>query len=159
MSELQPPTNDPIEVLVLDIGGTVVREGAGVRPDGSLAVELQPGVAEDLAELARRYAITAATNTGFMSAHEVRAYLDQAGVGRYFAEIVTSSDHRAPKPDPTIVVLAARAGGATAMDHVLFIGDAASDEEAARRAGVNFAFVAPEGLAFTVARWHMERDE
>ncbi|MDA8262778.1 MAG: HAD hydrolase-like protein [Actinomycetota bacterium] len=159
MSAFGAVSRDPLEVLVLDIGGTVVREGAGFLPDGTLVVELQPGVEKDLAELASRYTITAATNTSFMSAGEVRAYLDRGGVGHYFAEIVTSFDHRAPKPDPTIVVLAARAGGATAMDRVLFVGDAASDEEAARAAGVHFAFVAPDGLGATVARWLLERDK
>ncbi|MDA8207426.1 MAG: HAD hydrolase-like protein [Actinomycetota bacterium] len=148
----------PLEVLVLDVGGTLVREGAGSGPDGALVVELLPGVAADLELLAEQFPITAATNTAFMSAAEVREYLDRAGIGRYFTEIVTSFDQGSAKPDPGIVIGAARAGGATAMESVLFIGDMPSDEEAARRAGVHFAWVLPEGIAATVARWQEGRD-
>ena len=152
-------TTVQLEVLVLDIGGTVLREGAGIGPDGNLAVELLPAVAEDLATLTGSLRITAATNTASMSSREVREHLDRAGIGRYFTEIVTSSDVGAAKPDPTTVIRAALAGGAGDMDAVLFIGDMPTDEEAARRAGVHFARVLPEGIAATVEKWREERKQ
>jgi phosphoglycolate phosphatase-like HAD superfamily hydrolase len=145
-----------LEVLVLDIGGTVVREGAGFEADGSLRVELMPMVAEDLGVLATQLVITAATNTTGLTSATIRGYLDRVGVGRYFGAIVTSFDRGLAKPDPTIVTDAARAGGATSMDRVLMIGDRSTDQDAALAGGAHFAWASEDGLIAAIVQWQRE---
>ena len=88
-----------------------------------------PGVAQALAQLGGRK--STATTKGTPT---TRAVLDQFGLLQYF-DHVQGTDGFPAKPEPDVVLTALRALGARPQD-CLFVGDAAADMEAGRRAGV-----------------------
>lgn len=137
--------SDRLEAIVFDIGGTLVVEAAPVTSTGDLVPVLRPGVAADLDTLSRSYRLGAATNTSVMRETEVRALLARAGVDRYFAVVVTSSDVGASKPDPRVLLVASER---LAVDpaRALYVGNSPIDQQAASAAGMFFADVGTGGL-------------
>jgi HAD superfamily hydrolase (TIGR01509 family) len=114
---------------------------------GHRATRVYPGVPEMLAALAGRK--STATTKGSAS---TRAILEQFGLLPHF-DHVQGTDGFAYKPAPDVILAALNALGAEPRD-CLFVGDAPSDMEAGRRAGVTTCAVRwgygdPEGMA----RW------
>jgi putative hydrolase of the HAD superfamily len=63
--------------------------------------------------------------------------LDRAGVGRYFAAVVSSAEAGAAKPDPVVFTAALERLGVE-PDRALHIGDTEADSEGAAAAGLAF---------------------
>src|SRR5688572_10298424 len=126
------------DALLLDVGGTLVAEAAAGTAVADLRARPLPGVVESLRLLAGRVRLAAVTNTATMSADEVRALLNPAGIGEYLEYIVTSADVGAAKPDPAVIRVALELLGVPAS-RALVVGDAITDGEAALAAGASFA--------------------
>lgn len=142
-----------LDALILDIGGTLVVEAAPGTPTAHLDVQLLPGVLDDLRVLASSVRLAAATNTAVMREPEVRVLLGPSGLAELLEVIVTSCDVGAAKPDPLMLQTVLTCLGNPDPSRVLFVGDLATDEEAARAAGIAYEMVRPDGIAATVAEW------
>jgi putative hydrolase of the HAD superfamily len=113
---------------------------------GSMHFEVLPGVRESLPRL-RRFGLELAVVANFdLTLHDRLAEL---GLAAYFSTVVTPADAGAAKPHRRIFEVALERLG-VAPARALHVGDGASDEEGARRAGMQFAW-AP--LAAALERW------
>lgn len=127
---------DDLDVVLLDVGGTLIEEAAPGTAVSDLHARPHAGVAETLDVLARTMRLAAVTNTAVMHEPDVRRLLDDAGL--HLDVIVTSVDAGAAKPDPAALRIALERLDAPA-DRALYIGDLDTDEAAARAAGTAFA--------------------
>jgi phosphoglycolate phosphatase len=93
----------------------------------------EPGMAETLQLLARRFPLAVATNRG-TSMPEILRHFE---LGRYFTTVVTCRDVARPKPHPDMLLLAAERLDCNA-GQLLFVGDSELDMQAAREAGMPF---------------------
>ncbi|MHB1549099.1 MAG: 5,6-dimethylbenzimidazole synthase, partial [Acidimicrobiales bacterium] len=150
---MEPTRFERLDAVILDIGGTLVREAAPAAPTSGLIARSLPRVAEDLRILARSVRLAAATNTAVMSESDVRALLAPTGIDGLLEVVVTSADVGVAKPDPTLLRVALERLGGIAPDRALYIGDRATDEAAAKAAGMHFAPVHPAGVLAAVQRW------
>ena len=98
---------------------------------GALRFEVLPGTVEALERLRALGLTLAVVGNWDFSLHE---RLADAGLRRLFATVV----HAAGKPDPGGILRALDSIGVS-RERALHIGDAETDEEAARAAGVRFA--------------------
>jgi FMN phosphatase YigB (HAD superfamily) len=110
-----------IRAVAFDFGHTLVDE----QKDASIPLELRPihlmpGVSEILPHIRIPLAVWANTHTATGS--DVQHFLDRAGIGRFFAWIVTSVDAGFRKPAPQFFDFALRVCG-LARDEVLFVGN------------------------------------
>lgn len=110
-----------IKAVAFDFGHTLVDE----QKDASISLEsrpvhLMPGVSEILLHLVIPLAVWANTRTA--TGTDLRHFLDRAGVGRFFAWVVTSVDAGFRKPAPQFFELALRKCG-LAQHEVLFVGN------------------------------------
>jgi 2-phosphoglycolate phosphatase len=111
------------------------------------STEVYPGVAEALSKLKGRK--STATTKGTPT---TRAVLEQFGLIAFF-DHVQGTDGFPAKPHPDVVFKALEGLGAQPED-CLFVGDSASDMEAAKRAGVRSCAVTyGYGHASEMARW------
>jgi putative hydrolase of the HAD superfamily len=102
----------------------------------AMRFEVIPGVVESLRRL-RRCGLELAVVANFdMTLHD---RLRDLGLVSFFSTVVTPADAGAAKPDPRIFQLAIERLGVT-PERTLHVGDAAGDEEGARRAGLLFAW-------------------
>ncbi len=91
------------------------------------------GVAGTLAELARRgYKLAVCSNK---RVEFTRTLVAGLGVGHLFAEVLGPDDVGVPKPDPAMLLEAARRLGASPAECV-YVGDMTVDVEAGRAAGM-----------------------
>jgi HAD superfamily hydrolase (TIGR01493 family) len=132
--------------VFLDALGTDL-DPAEFAPDyvACLEFEVVPGAAEAVAELERiglRLAVVANWDIALPE------HLEDLGLARYFAAIVTSGEAGVPKPDPRIFHLALDRLG-VAPERALHVGDSEADELGARAAGMAFE---PVPLATVPAR-------
>ena len=144
-----------IDVVLLDIGGTLVEQAVPGTPVGALVPRPLPGVVETLRALAPHHRLGAVTDTAVMDEAAVRALLAQIGVDDLLGAVVTSYDVGAEKPDPRGVLEACRRLG-VAPERALLIGDRAVDRDAAANAGAAFVAV-DRGLADALARARASR--
>ncbi len=94
---------------------------------------LFPEVADTLAELRRRgYRLAVCSNK---RAEFTRALVDGLGVGGLFEAVLGPDDVGVPKPDPAMLLEAARRLGVTPAES-LYVGDMAVDVEAGQAAGM-----------------------
>jgi HAD superfamily hydrolase (TIGR01509 family) len=103
---------------------------------GSLS--LYGGVIETLSELKRR-----GTPCGVVTnlpGRIVTPLLDAAGLDRFFQVVVHAGTVRPGKPHPGPLLAALSQMGISDSAGVVYVGDAATDAEAADRAGVEFAW-------------------
>lgn len=153
--------------VIFDADGTLRRCTIPGQPCPNRAGEwvLLPGVKAKIASLAEQGACFAiASNqggiaSGKLSALTARALLNDL-VGAAFPPLVSVSVYLCPhdararcscrKPAPGMLLEALGSAGVAARD-ALFVGDMASDQEAARRAGVPFAWAA-DFFGFPVER-------
>ena len=143
-----------LDAVVLDVGGTLVAEAPPATAVASLRAEPLPGVVDGLARLAATgVRLGAATNTSVMREPEVRALLGPCGIDEWLEVVVTSCDVAAAKPDPACINEVLRRMRLDDPTRVLYVGDRDTDEEAARRAGVHYAPIEPEGLGPTITGW------
>jgi nicotinate-nucleotide--dimethylbenzimidazole phosphoribosyltransferase len=138
------------DAVLLDVGGTLVAEAAPGTPVDDLRVEPLPGVCDTLRSLVGMVRLAAVTNTSAMRADDVRGLLAAVGLADCVEVIITSVDVGAAKPDPA-PLRAALAQLGVAAEHALFVGDRASDRDAARSAGVRFVGT-DRGLADALSR-------
>jgi nicotinate-nucleotide--dimethylbenzimidazole phosphoribosyltransferase len=138
------------DVVLLDVGGTLVAEAAPGTPVDDLRVEPLPGVCDTLRSLAGTVRLAAVTNTSAMRSDDVRGLLAAVGLADCFELIITSVDVGAAKPDPA-PVRAALAQLGVAAGRALLVGDRTSDRDAARSAGVRFVGT-DRGLADALSR-------
>jgi phosphoglycolate phosphatase len=111
------------------------------------STEVYPGVAEALSKLKGRK--STATTKGTST---TKAVLEQFGLIAFF-DHVQGTDGFPAKPHPDVVFKALEGLGARPED-CLFVGDSASDMEAAKRAGVRSCAVTyGYGHAGEMARW------
>jgi len=111
------------------------------------STEVYPGVAEALSKLRGRK--STATTKGTPT---TKAVLEQFGLISFF-DHVQGTDGFPAKPNPDVVFKALEALGAQRED-CLFVGDSASDMQAAKRAGVRSCAVTyGYGDADELARW------
>lgn len=109
------------------------------RLDGD-ALRLYPGVRETLATLARRSAPTAVVTN--LPAWIAGPMLRATGIDRFFETVVYYARHRRPKPAPDSLVAAiTELGLSVDAGGVWYVGDAEGDSQAAKAAGVQFAWV------------------
>jgi HAD superfamily hydrolase (TIGR01509 family) len=146
-----------LDAVVVDIGGTIVTEHPPGTPVQYLVPQLLTDVESDLLALSRAVRLAAATNTAVMSESDVRALLAQVNIDGYFEVIVTSHDVGAPKPDPAVLLVAMRRLGLTIPSRILYIGDRATDQQAAIAAGMGFTFTDNAGLLRSVEMWLAEQ--
>ena len=107
------------------------RHHAGAMLAGT---HLFPGVADTLAELHRRgYRLAVCSNK---RVEFTRALVAGLGVGHLFDAVLGPDDVGAPKPDPAMLLEAARRLDASAAECV-YVGDMAVDVEAGRAAGMS----------------------
>lgn len=71
-----------------------------------------------------------------------------AGIDRYMSAAVLADDVSSHKPDPESLLVCLEQLGVAATD-AIYIGDAASDAEAARNAGMDFGYAAWGDLTHT----------
>jgi nicotinate-nucleotide--dimethylbenzimidazole phosphoribosyltransferase len=135
--DLSTALAEQFDVVLLDIGGTLIAEAAPATPIHDLLVEPLPGVRDTLRSLADRVRLAAVTNTSVMRSDDVRGLLAAVGLADCFEVIITSVDVGAAKPDPA-PVRAALAQLRVAAGRALLVGDRESDRDAARSAGVHF---------------------
>lgn len=97
-------------------------------------MEPEPHLREMLENLSKRFPLAVATNRG----KSICAILEHFGLDRYFTAVINSQDVAKPKPEPDMVLLAARRLKLAAAQ-CLFVGDSELDHRAAQSAGVQFA--------------------
>ena len=149
----------PVRLLFLDRDGTLNRTFAGRPPNTPDQVELLPGVGETLLRyVADGWQLVVVTNQGGVAngyLTEAQAYAVQRQVIDLLPVPVTASylcphmpDAVVPeyaldcpnrKPRPGFILTALCTFGAVAGD-CLFVGDAITDQEAARAAGVPYCW-------------------
>jgi HAD superfamily hydrolase (TIGR01509 family) len=95
-----------------------------------------PGLYEVLDELGRSYRLAMASNRGRTLNEVARRF----GLDRHLQCVVGVLDVTRPKPEPDMLLACLERLGARA-DEALFVGDAESDREAARGAGMAFVAV------------------
>ena len=144
---------DLLDVIVLDIGGTLVVEAAPGTPVSDLGAQCLPHVVEDLRKLALETRLAAATNTSVMSEDDVRTLLLPTGINELLEVLVTSADVGVAKPDPTMLLVVLERLGGIEPHRALYIGDQPTDAAAAAAAGMHFAPILAEGVDATVRHW------
>jgi len=110
-----------IRAVAFDFGHTLIDE----QKDGTISLEsrpihLMPGVSEVLPHISIPPAVWANTRTA--TGAELRRFLDRAGIGRFFAWVVTSVDAGFRKPGSGFFDFALSRCG-LARDQVLFVGN------------------------------------
>ena len=148
-----PMSNDLLDGVIFDIGGTVVEENSPATSIKHLVPVLLPNVAADLDYLSRFVRIGAATNTSVMTESDVRKLLAVVDVDRYFEALVTSCDIGIAKPDPALLVVAMERLDLGDPERILYVGDRDVDEMAANAAGFQFTYVSKDGLLASVMEW------
>lgn len=110
-----------IRVVAFDFGHTLVDEEKDASvPLESRPVHLMPEVSETLPCIPVPLAVWANTRTA--TCNDLQQFLDRAGIGRFFAWVVTSVDAGFRKPAPQFFEFALRKCGLT-RDEVLFVGN------------------------------------
>lgn len=93
-----------------------------------------PGAAEALGRLRRAGLVLACVSNWDIS---LRGHLEEARLDGYFAEIVSSAEAGAAKPDPEVFRLALERLGVT-PERAMHVGDGDTDREGAAAAGIAF---------------------
>lgn len=150
---------DLLDVVLLDIGGTLVRENAPGTPIDQLMPTLLPRVLDDLTELSRTVRLGAATNTSVMNESIVRSLLAKVGIDHLLEVVVTSYDVGAAKPDPLVLLEANRRLGQVDPSRVLYVGDRSTDQDAAFAARMHFTYVTERGVLAVVQEWVSSNSE
>ena len=110
-----------IKVVAFDFGHTLIDERKdGTVPLDSRCIHLMPDVSEALPFLSLPLAVWANTRTATEA--ELRQWLERAGIGRFFAWVVTSVDAGFRKPASEFFDFAL-AKCALSKDEVLFVGN------------------------------------
>lgn len=145
-----------LDAILVDIGGTIVVENPPSTPVDALVPQLRVNVAADLSTLATSVRLGAATNTAVMTESDVRQLLALVDIDRFLEVVVTSHDVGAAKPDPSVLLVAMSKLGIVDASRILYVGDRATDREAALRAGMQFAPITDFGLLASVEQWATE---
>jgi FMN phosphatase YigB (HAD superfamily) len=110
-----------IRAIAFDFGHTLVDEQKDASiPLESRPIHLMPEVAEILPHIPIPMAVWANTRTA--TGGDLREFLDRAGLGYFFAWVVTSVDAGFRKPSPQFFDFALRKCG-LARDEVVFVGN------------------------------------
>jgi len=110
-----------IRAVAFDFGHTLVNEEKDTAiPLESRPIHLMPDVSEILPCIPVPMAVWANTRTA--TGTDLERFLDRAGIGRFFAWVVTSMDAGFRKPAPQFFEFALRKCG-LASDEVLFVGN------------------------------------
>ncbi len=142
---------EDIDAVLFDVGGTLVSEAPPGTPVAELRADPRPGAIETLRGLAQHHRIAAVTDTSAMREAEVRELLQPVGLDGLLEAVVTSADVGAAKPDPTSLTAALRRLGVE-PERAVYVGDAASDRDAAAAAGVEFVAI-DRGIAEAIERF------
>ena len=144
--------SEQVDVVVFDVGDTLVHAAPPATAVEALQASLRPDVLADLTALRDTgLRLAAVTDTAVMTEHEVRSLLAPVGLEELLAVVVTSVDVGVAKPDPTSL-RTALSRLEVAPERALFVGDRMVDRDAAAAAGTHFAFVR-DTIAETVERW------
>jgi HAD superfamily hydrolase (TIGR01509 family) len=110
-----------LRAVAFDLGHTLMDERRDQHlPIDARPVHLMPGVSEVVPALTLPLAVWA--NTRVAADADVRAWLDRAGLGRFFRWVITSVDVGVRKPAPQFFQSALGRCG-LAKDEVLFVGN------------------------------------
>jgi len=125
------------DVVLLDVGDTLVAEAEPGTPTAHLVTEPLPGVLETLRQLRGHVRLGAVTNTAVMREADVRSLLDVVGVDDLLEVVVTSTDVGVAKPDARPLLVALERLGIDPA-RALYVGDRDTDRTAALSAGASF---------------------
>jgi HAD superfamily hydrolase (TIGR01549 family) len=117
-------------------------------------VSVDPDAVPVLKALSERYVLALVSN--FDHPPHIHAVLKQVGLTCWFKAIVISGEVGIKKPNPGILLIAARAAGLM-PEKVAYVGDSREDMEAARAAAM-FGVLLENGSEAVVAGAHYERD-
>ena len=156
------PTTDlsgTVHTLVANIEAELAPRGAGgdrgLRVASRFLSEASAAIARNrpvLAALSERYRLAVVSN--FYG--NLEAVCDRAGLAPFFATLVDSHCVGVKKPDPAIFHAALKFLGTTPKTTV-FVGDSLHrDREGARRAGLRFIWMAPQGVPAAEAQASVE---
>ena len=110
-----------IKGVAFDLGHTLVDEEKDATiPLETHPVHLMPWVSEILPQIPMPLAVWA--NTQVATGAELHSFFDRAGIGRFFAWVITSVDAGFRKPAPQFFDFALRTCGFTRHE-VLFVGN------------------------------------
>jgi len=143
------------DVVLVDLGDTLVAEAAAGTPTAHLVAEPLPGALDALRALHGRVRLGAVTNTSVMREAEIRSILARADLDELLEVVVTSTDVGVAKPDPLPVKMALDRMAAD-PHRALYVGDRATDRDAAVAAGVAFA-ATDRGLTDALTRAALRR--
>lgn len=145
-----------IRAVAFDFGHTLVDEQKDASvPLESRSIHLMPDVAEILPNIPIPLAVWANTRTA--TGADLRNFLDRAGIGRFFAWVVTSIDAGFRKPTPQFFDFALRKCRLV-RDEVLFVGNQLNTDIAGGQAyGIRTVWLS--GSAYRSADEKLSRED
>ncbi|MCB0989242.1 MAG: nicotinate-nucleotide--dimethylbenzimidazole phosphoribosyltransferase [Microthrixaceae bacterium] len=149
-----------LDLIVFDIGGTLVHEGPPTAAVADLVARPIGDAVAELATLAAQVKLAAATDTAVMTETQVRELLEPVGLASLLPVVVTSVDAGAAKPDPASLRLAMERSKVDDVSRVLFVGNTERDAGAAAAVGCHYAMVdgtGENGPGGVVDQWLAER--
>lgn len=127
------------DCILFDLGNTLIRQANPGIPYEEVAVELLPGVEKLLAALHGKFTLGIVSNTTVITASQIRAKLKDVGLAHFFEVVIATAELGIHKPDKRPIESALSELNQSAA-RSLYIGDNEIDLQAARAAGVAFAY-------------------
>lgn len=141
------------DVVLFDLGNTLVRQGNPDVEFDDLALEFMPGALDALDALRGRVRLGIVSNTRTATSHDILRKLGDDA--ERFDVVIASAEIGVRKPAAEPLLAALDRLGVSPGERVLFVGDNESDEQAARSAGVHFAYAGTDlALRLTGFRGH-----
>lgn len=131
------------DAILFDLGNTLIKQANPLVPYEDLEVELLPGVRKLLEALQGKVALGIVSNTQSITASDIRAKLQEAGIDHFFEVVVATGELGIHKPDKRPIESAVSLIGKSAS-RCLYIGDNETDLQAATAAGVSFLYTGPD---------------
>lgn len=127
------------KAIFLDWGDTLMKDFP--QYDGPMwtwpQLEAVAGVEKALREITECYPCYVVTNAASSGARDVYRALQQVHIAAYIAEVFTSRELQAQKPDPELYRRAARSAGISPEEAVMVGNDLKKDIEPAKKVGMS----------------------
>lgn len=127
------------DCILFDLGNTLIKQENPGIPYEDLDVELLPGVEKLLVALQGKFTLGIVSNTKVITASQIRVKLKEAGIDHFFEVVIATAELGIHKPDKQPIEIALSQLNQSAA-RSLYIGDNEIDLQAARAAGVAFAY-------------------
>jgi nicotinate-nucleotide--dimethylbenzimidazole phosphoribosyltransferase len=135
--------NHRFDCVLFDLGNTLIKQENPGVPYESMVVELLPRVEQLLKELKGNAKIGIVSNTQTITSSEIKKKLATVGIEHFFDVVIATAELGIHKPDPAPITAAIKALGAK-PERTIYVGDIETDLQAARAAGVEFAYTGPD---------------